>query len=137
MRMGFLCCLAMVAAGCAKAPPETAEALADRLARAGIPHDEVKVMPAPSGRHLTIDERVALISDETYIEVLRIEDNRVFDVAKSASVLLSAIEVAVERELPGKPETYPHKPFVVIVRQEPEPGATAAALEAIFGASGE
>ncbi len=124
--------LAALLVGCGASAPKTATALAERLKDEGITYDELRELPKPGGR-LKFDELIALVSDELWVEIVRIEDDRVYEVAVAAGALLRLAETEVGRELPGNPSLHAHDPLVIIVRQEPAEGAVAAALVEIFG----
>jgi len=115
-------------------PPATAQELATRLADAGITHDELKTLPAPKGKYFRWDEGIALVSDDLWVEIIRIEDQRTFGIARDASGLLLLAEAVAGREFPGKPEIYTRQPFLIVVRQEPTPGGVLATLDRILPA---
>ena len=52
-------------------------------------------------------------------------------------VFLGAVEVKTGQPLPGKPDMFVRKPFIIIVRQEPEKGQVKAALKRVFPAKEE
>ncbi len=127
---------------CAPAPPVTASEIADRLVASGLAVTTRGVAPQPKGRHVRFDEAIRLEGEGIQIDVIRIEDNRVYDLAAKSMVMLDAVDVAVSQEegmemgLKDKPDFFQHQPFVVVVRQAPEPAAVLAELDRMFGKKG-
>jgi len=112
--------------------PTTAAGLAEALAKRGIAYERTEPAKMPQGKHFRFDEGIVLIGPELWVEILRIEDDRVFDVARRAGPLLTIAEAVAEREFPGKPELYARDPFLAIVRQEPAPGTVLGALNRVL-----
>jgi hypothetical protein len=126
--------LAAGIAGCGFTPkPARATDVAQALQARGFSNAEQQPAEVPQLRYGHIDEAVALRGENLWIEILRIEDERTFKVLTDAGVLLLAVEVATEQPIPEKPELYAYQPFAIVVRNEPEPGQTEAALRQIFG----
>lgn len=129
----LLCAVAAALGGCMKpAPPATAAELAQRLTQEGVSYNSTKELPLPSGSHFRFDEGIALESDTLWVELIRIEDTKVFNIARDGSGLLILAEASAGRELPGKPKIYTRRPYLVVVRQEPSDGYILAALNEIL-----
>ncbi len=125
----------IITVGCAKDNgAQTADELANALQRNGITYQVKKPISTSNLRYATIDEAVALEGDNLKIEVFRIEDQRTYEMFAGSAVMLKAVEREAGQPLPGlPPSTYSRKPFVVIIRQEPEQGQVRQALTRIFG----
>ena len=125
----------VVTVGCAKDNgAQTADELADALERNGITYHVKKPISTSSLRYATIDEAVALEGDNLKIEIFRIEDQRTYEMFAGSAVMLKAVEREAGQSIPGlPPSTYSKKPFVIIIRQEPEQGQVRQALTKIFG----
>ncbi len=113
-------------------PPSTASDLAQALRGKGLAYNDTVSLPKPQGKHLRFDEAIGLTGPEYVVELIRIEDKRVFDIAAQASGLLTLTEAKIGQELPGKPEIYTRQPFIVIVRKEPAPGTVLDILNRIL-----
>ena len=122
-------CTMSVAACQPGARIDTAADLGAALQKEGVAYTTTQELPTPTGRHFRFDEGIALVGDKLWVEIMRIEDKRVFDLAKTASVLLTLAEASVGKKFPGKPEVYTRQPFVIVVREEPTKGQVAQALD--------
>jgi hypothetical protein len=119
--------------GCgAPASYSTVDELLNGLQAKGLQFDERGPVPMPQGRHFRFDEGLRVSGADLWVELIRIDDPKVFDIAKSASALLVIAEASAGRELPGKPEIHTRQPFLVVVRQEPTPGHVSAILNAVL-----
>lgn len=126
-----------VLAGCGVIAPaklETADDLAAALDRKGIDYDTSEPVDVSGFRFARIDEGVVLRGTDRRIDILRVEDERTFKIAKTANALLNFAEDKVGQEIPGKPVIFSRHPFIVIIRGEDETGPTARALESLLGA---
>lgn len=110
----------------------TVDALLGAMQSRGLQFEERGPVPMPQGRHFRFDEGVRVSAADLWVEIIRIDDPKVFDIARSASALLVLTEADAGRALPGKPEIYPRQPFVVVVRQEPEPGQVLRILNTVL-----
>jgi len=125
----------VVTIGCAKDNgAQTADELASALERNGITYHVKKPISTSNLRYATIDEAVALEGDNLKIEIFRIEDQRTYEMFAGSAIMLKAVEKEAGQTIPGlPPSTYSKKPFVIIIRQEPEQGHVRQALTKIFG----
>ena len=126
--------LAMFGAGCGAAKtPSTVQDLADALRAGGVTYQSTGRSELPAKvKHARIDESLVLAGENLNVEILRIEDERTFKLFRSSVMLLIAAEAKVGQALPGRPPVYVHRPFVVIVRQEPQAGQVKAALSRVW-----
>lgn len=90
------------------------------MQRAGIQVDSQGPAPTPTSSHFRLDEGIRIQGPDLFAEILRIEDRRVFDIARSAGRLLVVAEAAADQPIPERPEVYFRHPFVVVIRQQPE-----------------
>ncbi len=119
--------------GCSMAPQiNSAGDLVAELQKEGLPIASQEPAPTPKGRHFRFDEGITLKGEDVWINVLRISDRKVYDIAKDASGLLVITEAAAGQELPGKPDIYTRYPFMVIIRQQPEGADLMSALKTIL-----
>lgn len=124
--------LLLLSACSAKSPPTNTTELAERLYAGGLLYTEVVALPKPQGKHLRFDEAVALKSDTHWVELVRVDNKKVFGIAAQAAGLLSITEAKIGRELPGKPAIYTRYPFIIVVRQEPVAGGVLQNLGRIL-----
>ena len=125
--------IALSLAGCSMAPTiETAGDLVTALQEKGVAITSQEPAPTPKGQHFRFDEGITVKGENLWIDILRITDQKVFDLAKSSAGLLVVAEAAAGRELPGKPEIYTRYPFVVIIRQQPAGADLFDALKTIL-----
>ncbi len=133
LRPALLGALLVGATGCTGfVPPKTAQDLARSLDRRGIAFERTEPLDFATMRFAKIEEGLRLTGEDLRIEILRIEDPRTFEVASSAGFLLRLFDDPGAEGALGAPEIYAAKPFVVVIRQEPEPGKTRRALQAIL-----
>ena len=97
-----------------------ADDLVAELRNAGVPIETQEPAPIPSGSQFRFDEGVRVKGQGLFVDILRIEDRRVFDIAKSAGRLLVVAEAVAGQPIPDNPSVYARHPFVVIIRQQPE-----------------
>ena len=111
--------LPLVLTCCTSAPRiETAADLVGQLQSAGVMITSQEPAPMPTGEHFRFDEGIRIKGTELFADILRIEDRRVFDIAKSAGRLLLVTE-AVAGPIPDNPDVFARHPFVVVIRQQP------------------
>lgn len=125
----------VITVGCAKDNgAATADELADALERNGVTYNSKKPISTSNLRYATIDEAIALEGNNLKIEIFRIEDQRTYEMFAGSALMLKAVEKEAGQAIPGlPPSTYSKKPFVIIIRQEPEQGHVRQALTKIFG----
>ncbi|MDZ4861648.1 MAG: hypothetical protein SGI88_21965 [Candidatus Hydrogenedentes bacterium] len=122
LSLAFIC-------GCTTAPRiETAADLIARLQSTGIQVASQEQAPKPTDSHFRFDEGIRIRGPELFADVLRIEDRRVFDIAKSAGRLLVVAEAVAGQPIPENPDVFARHPFVVVIRQQPP----AAPLEPVL-----
>ncbi len=120
-------------AACDLAPKiNSAADLVAALQQEGVPIASEEPAPAPEGNRFRFDEGITVKGENLWIDILKITDQRVFDIAKSVGPLLGAVEAVAGQELPGKPDIYSRYPFVVIVRQQPEGANLLATLQELL-----
>jgi hypothetical protein len=132
MRALSLTLCAVFIAGCVAQPNvETAADLADAIEDAGYAIDSRTAIDFSGMQHARIDEGYTLRGDGLLVEVLRISDARTFDLMTSASALLTAIGAKTESEALTPPDIVQRRPFVVVIRQEPEQGGIRQTVERV------
>jgi hypothetical protein len=102
--------------------------LADALEARGLQVQSREQLPMPKGRHFRFDEGIGLNGPDLRVELIRIDDPKVYKIAVGAGVILALAETEAEQRIPGRPNAYYSQPYWIIVRQEPEPGVVQAAL---------
>ena len=108
-------------AACTSAPRiTTADELVAELRSADVPIETQEPAPMPSGSQFRFDEGVRVKGQGLFVDILRIEDRRVFDIAKSAGRLLVVAEAVAGQPIPDNPSVFARHPFVVIIREQPE-----------------
>ncbi|GMV91057.1 MAG: hypothetical protein AMXMBFR82_08350 [Candidatus Hydrogenedentota bacterium] len=135
MKLPFLTAsvIVLALAGCTMAPQiNTAGDLVAKLQKKGVSIKSQEPAPTPQGQHFRFDEGITVKGDNLWIDILRISDQKVFNIAKDASGLLVIAEAEAGQEIPGKPETYTRYPFVVIIRQQPQGADLLTALKTIL-----
>ena len=125
--------LAVIMAACGLQRINTAEALAEALKAEGIEYLTLEPTKAPRMAYAKVDEAIAIKGENLSVEILKITDSRTYKLFLKAGVFLFAVEKKVEKDLPGMPATMlSKKPFILVVREEPEPGTVKEALNRIF-----
>ena len=69
------------------------------------------------------------MSDTLWVELIRIDDERTFNLALDASAILTVAEATAGRSFPGKATVHARQPFLVVVRQESAAGQVRQALD--------
>ena len=110
----------------------TATHLAKALKGEGVSYTSTERLPQPESGRFRFDEAIALVGEELRVEIIRIEDQRIYDIAKSAGVILLLAEAVAGQKFPGKPALYYRQPFIVVVRQEPVQGGVLEALDQLM-----
>ncbi|MFC1739318.1 hypothetical protein ACFL1G_09760 [Planctomycetota bacterium] len=126
---GLLSC---VLSGCGK-DIETVEELAEELKKEGMQYTSIERKSAPGLKYGRIDEAFVLQGEELNVEIYRIEDRRTYKAFAGVALLLAVAERKTGEPLPDKPKLYSKKPFVIVVRREPETGCIKDVLDNIFG----
>ncbi len=101
----------------------TADELAEALKGEGINYDLKEPVDITKMRHARVNEAIALKGENLSIEIYRIEDERTYEIFLKTVVFLYAVDKKVEGGLPKLPKnTISKKPFVIVIREEPEKG---------------
>lgn len=131
-RRAPLALAAITILACCSAPRiDTVDALVAALERQGFAFTE-RTPFSLNIRYARIDESIALEGDGLTMEILRITDRRTWGVVSDGAMILALAESRAGREFPGRPDIIVRAPFVVVVRQEPAPGAVRAAVESLL-----
>jgi len=125
-----LACLAvclMAACGCGHGEPETIDELAAALQAEGVAYDVAETAALPRIK----SDGLRLTGPGLKVEVFRIERERDMKLAVTA---VTMVAVLGERDV-GAPKVKPYvrRPFVIVVRNEPEEGLVKGALSRVFG----
>lgn len=112
----------------------TVDGLLGALEAVGLRFEERGTVPMPDGKHFRFDEGVRVSGPGLWVEIIRIDDPKVFEIAEGGAAFLALAEASSGREFPGKPEVYARQPFLVVVREEPEAGHVAGLLERVLPA---
>lgn len=111
---------------------ESADDLASALRRRGIEFQQSEPLEFSELRFAKIDEGRRLSGEGLRIDILRIEDRRTYEMARSAQSLLTALAGAAAQEVLEPPTVVARHPFVVVIYAEPEPGKTRRIVEEIL-----
>lgn len=124
---------AVTLAACSMAPKiDTAGDLVSELQKRGVAITSQEAAPTPQGQHFRFDERITVKGENLWIDILRISDRKVFNIAKDGAGLLVIAEASAGQEIPGKPEIYTRYPFVVIIRQQPQGADLLGAMKTVL-----
>lgn len=108
-------------AACSTAPRiVVVDDLVAHLQQAGIQIESQEPAPKPDGQYFRFDEGIRVKGPGLFLDILRIEDRRVFDLAKSAGRLLIVTEAVAGQPIPDTSDVFARHPFVVIIREQPE-----------------
>ncbi len=119
--------------GCVRLPKiGTAQELAHALKQKGVQFQKIEPLDTSKLKSARPEEAIALKGDELWIEIFRIEDKRTFKLFAATGMMLAGVEANAKKPIPGKPDAFIRRPFVILVRQEPEKGAVKHALMKIF-----
>lgn len=134
MKNVYSCAIAVLAfCGCGLKPSISGvEDIGKQLIANGIVVESTETLPQPESRYIRFDETLALNGPELRVEIIRINDERVYKNFARAGAIIAIGEVAAEQRFPGRPDLYMSKPYVIIVRQEPQKGQVQAALEKVL-----
>jgi len=111
---------------------ETASDVAAALKKEGIDYTTISPTDTSKLKGVTIDEALVMTNDSLNVEILRIEREKHFKIFAGLGIFLAAAEVQARQPLPGTPDLFTRRPFIVIIRQEPKKGQVRAALKKIF-----
>jgi len=111
---------------------DTVDDLATALKQNGIVYRTREAVDLSQFKYAKIDEAVALKGNKLWIEIFHITHEKTYKSFAGSSVLLAAAEAKTQRKFPGNPDIYFKKPFIIIVRQEPQKGNVKKALKEIF-----
>ena len=112
---------------------ETAADLAAALQREGLHYATQEPAKLPKMKYGRIDEGITLKADGLSVDIVRIEDERTYKAFLGVGAIIGAAEAKTGQRLPKRPDLYSRRPFVVIVREEPNPGEVKQILEAVLG----
>ncbi len=129
--LGLVLFVMVLGAGCGRGV-DTANGLATALKRNGIEYQVIEPVDFDDFSHAKIDESIALKGDNLWVEILRIEDEKTYKLFVVSWLLLGAAETKVQQRLPGRPDIYSKRPFVIIIRKEPQKGHVKEVLKRIL-----
>ncbi len=129
--LGIVLFVMILGVGCGKGV-NTANGLATALKRNGIEYQVIEPVDSNEFRYAKIDEAIALKGDNLWVEILRIEDEKTYKLFVVSWLLMGAAETKVQQRLPGRPDIYSKRPFVIIVRKEPQKGHVKEVLKRIL-----
>ena len=125
--------LAVMTVGCeAGVAINGVDDIANVLENRGIAVESREPLPKPEGKHFRFDEAIALNGPELRVEIVRIDDEKVYKIARSAGVIIALGEYSAGQRFPGRPDLYMSQPYMIVVRQEPTPGQVHAELQKIL-----
>ena len=119
-----VCVLAMC--GCGPGGPVTAEELAAALKEQGVAYDVSETAALPRIR----TDGLRLKGEGLEVEIYRIEDEKEMKLAVAAATMAVLGQSQTAAGVSLRP--YVRKPFLVIVRREPQDGQVKAALAEVF-----
>lgn len=111
----------------------TASDVAAALQTEGLPFTSQAAASLPKMRYGRIDEGLTLRGENLSVDIIRIEDERTYKAFLGMGALLGAAEAKTGDRLPGRPDLFTYRPFVIVVRSEPKPGMVRSALKAVLG----
>lgn len=106
--------------------------IADALEKQGLAVESREQLPKPEGKHFRFDEAIALNGPELRVEIIRIDDEKVYKIARSAGVIIALGEHSAGQRFPGRPDIFMSQPYMIVVRQEPAAGQVQAELQKIL-----
>jgi len=135
--IGSLLLVVVAVAACQSQPPiRNAADVVAALQKAGIVIESQEPAPQPKGGRVRFDEGVRLKGTGFEMDVLRIDDDKVYDIATKVGPLLAMAEAKAGSEIPGKPDIHYSKPFIIVVRRNPDAPDVAAALQGVLPPDG-
>lgn len=112
-------------------PVESAVDVVVALQERGLHVEETRALH-PRFRYAKIDEGLTLSGDQLQVDILRIEDEKTYELALQARGLMAAVGEAADTDVLEPPEFYSRKPYIIVIRQEPEDGQILAILQKIL-----
>ena len=113
-------------------PIETASDLVNALKNKGIQYDSPEVIDLSGMGFAQVNEGVRITGNGLRAEILRVEDERTFKLVSSLGSLLKALNERFDDTPLNPPDVIARHPFVVVVRQEPEPGEIRRIVEQLL-----
>lgn len=110
----------------------TAERLAKAMKANGLKYKKTTPVNLDQWKQANVNEGLTLLGDSLRVDILRIEDIESFLAAERASTRLTDFQGGVRLDIPRPIEIYARWPYVVVVRQEPDPGQVLAILQQII-----
>ncbi len=129
--LGLVLFVMILGVGCGRGV-DTANGLATALKRNGIEYRVIEPVDSNEFRYAKIDEAIALKGDNLWVEILRVEDEGTYKLFVASWLLLGAAETKAQQRLPGRPDIYSKRPFIIIVRKEPQKGGVREVLKRIL-----
>ena len=129
MRNPLLVCIAvcvLALAGCGPGGPQTAQELAAALKEHGVAYDVSETAALPRIRA----DGLRLRGEGLEVEIYCIEDEGELELASTAAMMAVAGQSQTAQGVRLRP--YVKKPFLVIVRREPQPDQVRSALDQAF-----
>jgi hypothetical protein len=126
--------LVLISACTAASPIETVEDLIKALENKGISFETADRIDLSGMAFAQIDEGVRLTGNELRVEILRVEDDRTFQIVSSMGSLLKILNEKLGDAPIEPPDVITRHPFVVVVRAEPEPGRIRGILDRVLPA---
>ena len=123
--------IVLVTLSACQQPVESAVDVAVALQEQGVTVDETRALNS-NFRYAKIDEGLSLSGDQLQLDILRIEDDKTYELALQARGLMAAVGEAADTEVLAPPEFYSRKPYIIVIRQEPKDGQIVAILEKIL-----
>ena len=113
-------------------PIETASDLANALQSKGMQFDSLDAIDLSGMGFAQVDEGVRVTGNGLRVEILRVEDERTFKLVSSLGSLLKALNERFDDAPVNPPDVIARHPFVVVVRQESEPGEVRRIVERLL-----
>lgn len=130
---GAVLAAVLITWGCGPGRPvDSAEALADALKAHGLRFDALEGIDLTSMQYAKIEEGVGLRGERLAVDILRIEDDRTFELAQEAWLLRAHQQAGASPGTAGQPVVFLAKPYVIVIRDEPESGYVLNAVRKVF-----
>lgn len=129
--VAFLVLVVVVNLSCEKRVTTVTD-LASAIKRNGIHYHTTAPVDLSAFRYAQIDEALALTGDNLRVELFRINNEKTYKLFLGSCLLLAAAEAKTQQRLPGRPDIYSKRPFIIIVREEPRKGEVKKTLDKIF-----
>ncbi|NOX96610.1 MAG: hypothetical protein GXO98_00805 [Nitrospirae bacterium] len=130
----FLAYTVVLTVGCGKKENiDTAKKLATALKREGVNYEKIERVDTQKMKYAKMDEAIALKGNNLWVVIFRIEDKKTYEISERAVALLGRVKGSTKKRIPNLPNNiYYKKPFIILVREEPEQGEIRQALGRIF-----